>query len=498
MPDSIQRNILIANRVAGIMALLAFTLLLILVFMFGFNINSPLIFGTGLFFLFIIYLNRKGSIDIGRFLLSVVPTLLTLAAALLAKLYEPDSSDILYYDARFFLVLLTIVPCLVFSTSEPFLLWGSILIIFLLLLMFDPIHELLGVGYFQRGFTGRSYYYINYVTAITFIGLASGVIILKLIIEKTEALNLAFKNDLIQKNIELSEVLTNVEKQNEEMVAQSEELYSSQEQLLQANNIIESQKIVLQQQMIQVNSNLEGANEELIRRNNELRQFSYTISHNLRGPIARLLGLAEVADLDKNLNRDTDAMKIINYIRVSAYELDHIIRDLSEIIDIRNNTNQVKQVVDFSQEWGEIRSLLHISDEMASENFEINFASKPFIFSVRPMINSILFNLISNAIKYESPDRKLKVMITTYHQEPFTVLEVKDNGLGIDLKLFQNDVFKMYKRFHMHKEGKGIGLYLVKSQAELLNGHVEIDSMPNSGATFKVYVRDPQAGSQIS
>jgi signal transduction histidine kinase len=127
---------------------------------------------------------------------------------------------------------------------------------------------------------------------------------------------------------------------------------------------------------------------------------------------------------------------------------------------------------------------------MESMNFRVDFSEAPRIFSVKPMINSILFNLISNAIKYQSPERDLLVSVRTYRKESYAVLEVGDNGLGINLKLFRKDIFKMYKRFHDHLEGKGLGLYLIKSQAESLNGFVEISSEPDKGTVFRVHVKN--------
>lgn len=490
MSESSKRNITIANYVAGILGLLAFVLLLILWVSFGPNINTPLIAGIGLFFFSIILLNRKGFDQLGRMALCLIPPQLILAGALLAKLYDPGFTDILYYDARFFIILLSIVPCLIFSTSEYVKLGSSLFVILMSLILFDPIHELLGVGYFQRGFESHSYYYINHAALITFAGITAGAIAMKIVIEKTEQKNLEFKLDLVEKNIQLSELLKNVETQNEEIMSQSDELYASQEQLLAANRIIEKQKMELQLQVMQVNSDLEEANKELIKHNNELRQFSYTISHNLRGPIARLLGLAYLASMDRDLSEQTEALTIINHIKSAALDLDNVIRDLSDIVDIRNQIYQLKQRIDFANEWQEVKALLQITEEMEARHFQLDFTQAAYIYSIKPMISSILFNLVSNAIKYQSPDRDLQINIRTFEEGDFTVLEVRDNGLGIDIHLFQNDLFKMYKRFHTHQEGKGLGLYLIKSQAESLNGHVEIDSAPGQGTVFKVFIKN--------
>jgi hypothetical protein len=113
------------------------------------------------------------------------------------------------------------------------------------------------------------------------------------------------------------------------------------------------------------------------------------------------------------------------------------------------------------------------------------------IYSVRPMVHSILYNLISNAIKYRASTRRPEITITSDLRQNY-VLEVKDNGLGIDLKRYKDSLFKLYKRFHFHTEGKGLGLYLVKLQAETLGGKVEVQSEINESTHFKVFLGQPQ------
>jgi signal transduction histidine kinase len=480
---SLQRNIVVANRLAMILGGLSFTLLIILISAFGFNVNSPLIFCLAIFFFCLPLLNKTGFVKTSRVMLCLVPVVFTLFAAVMAKVSDPNFTDILYYDSRFFLVIFSIIPCLIFDMTERFELYGTLAITFLALMLFDPIHEFYGVGYFQKHFSSTSYYYINYVAAITFVGITAGAISLKYVIEKTE-------RHLQDANQKLQASYNELEAQNEEILAQSEELFSSQELLVEANNLIERQKRELQTQVTQVNSELHEANEELVKHNNELQQFSLTISHNLRGPIARLLGLTQLAALTGYFEEDGEPMRIIKHIKTSASELDAVIQDLSSIVDIRNGIYQIRQAVEFNKEWKDIKSLLNISDDDAIKNFKIDFSAAPSMFSVRPMVHSILFNLVSNAIKYKSPERDLLVALITRKNQHYTIIEVADNGLGIDLNLFQNDLFKMYKRFHHHREGRGLGLYLIKTQVESLNGFVEVTSEPNRGTTFTVHIKN--------
>jgi hypothetical protein len=175
-------------------------------------------------------------------------------AALIAKINDPAYTDILYYDARFILILLSTIPCLVFDLKEYFPLYGSLGIVLLSLVFFDPIHEMLGVGYYQRGFASSSYFYINYVCVIAFVGIVGGAITLKVFIEKYEKQNELFKLDLITKNGELIDALKNIETQNEEILSQSEQLLASKDRLEEANKTIAHHNFDLENRIKEANS----------------------------------------------------------------------------------------------------------------------------------------------------------------------------------------------------------------------------------------------------
>jgi signal transduction histidine kinase len=102
-------------------------------------------------------------------------------------------------------------------------------------------------------------------------------------------------------------------------------------------------------------------------------------------------------------------------------------------------------------------------------------------------IRSIIYNLLSNAIKYSSPDRTPQVHIQTKRSEHYLLIEVKDNGIGIAAQ-HQEKMFTMFKRFHTHVEGTGIGLYIVKRTVENAGGKIEVESKVDVGTTFRVYL----------
>ncbi|RYG06621.1 MAG: ATP-binding protein, partial [Chitinophagaceae bacterium] len=117
-----------------------------------------------------------------------------------------------------------------------------------------------------------------------------------------------------------------------------------------------------------------------------------------------------------------------------------------------------------------------------------NFDLAPEIKTIPAYLHSIFHNLISNAIKFRSPDRNLHIEISSELKNDCVCLVIKDNGLGIDLEKYGQKVFILYNRFHLHEPvGKGVGLSLVKTQIEALGGKIELESAPDKGCTFRLY-----------
>lgn len=470
--DAVQRNVSITNLIALIFAVLALVLLAATTWLFGTSASTPFTFFTSLVFLSVILLNRYGFTNIGRILLCVFLPGITLYITLLLK-QSSAHTDILYYDSRIILLSSGLVPCLVFSTNERLKLSGTLIFSLLCLILFDPLHEALGQGYYQKGFTGQSYYYINHISALTFLAISTSALILKIISGRAEEHNIRLISDM--------------EKINDSLHQKNKELELANAIIQNQRNELTEHNRHLEQLVQEKGRKLIDANEELIKHNHELQQFSYTISHNLRAPIARLLGLTNLLGL-KQHEVSEDIQKLVSLIKNSALEFDGVIRDLNKIIDVRNEFYRVKEKVHFVHELEQTKKTIG-EDLFDDIRLTVSFCEEPAIYTVRPILNSILYNLISNAIKYKSEQRKLELSMSTYKKDNFIVLEVSDNGMGMNLDSYGNELFGLYKRFHSHVEGRGLGLYLVKSQIESLGGKIDIKSQLNVGTTFFIYFK---------
>jgi len=221
---------------------------------------------------------------------------------------------------------------------------------------------------------------------------------------------------------------------------------------------------------------------DLLQRNKELEQFTYIVSHNLRAPLANIKGLASI--LAEGTLGKSDRESMLAMLLVSANSLDDVVMDLNNILRV-GNISEKKETVLLPQLVEEIRtSLNHI---IQTEKVQIN-CSFPVgeLFTIKSYLHSILYNLVSNSIKYRRPEVCPVVTLTSICNEEEATISVSDNGLGIDLSRNHDKVFGLYKRFHPDIEGKGMGLFMVKTQIEALGGTVGVESVPNSGTTFTI------------
>lgn len=457
-------------------------------YFFGWLPALYFIFVIALLFLIVPLINRLDH-RVGRMMFCLIPVWLTMFVTIYFKIKEFPHTYITYFDTRFILMATLILPGIVFRLEEQALVFICLASSTVTIVLYDVIHKFFGVGYYQKGFNDPSYYYINYIVSVTVICQVFGILVMRSVMRKNAA-------NLERQNKELHEKQHEIEAQHEELVQHQEEMVANTEQLESAYALITKQQEVVEKYntnlealVAEKSSELLNTNEELVKYNNELVQFSYTVSHNLRGPVARLLGLTRLLKITKELN---ERSQLQNLILKSSEELDEILKDISLIVDIRNEIYRVRERVYFEDELKKALSLLdvNIKDEY---NFNVDLSSAPSIFGVRPMLQSIIYNLLSNAIKYQSPDRQLQIRIKSYARSGYkTILEVSDNGIGIDLANQQNNIFKLYKRFHTHVSGKGLGLYLVKTQVEALGGEIEVESKVDNGTTFRIIFKQPE------
>jgi PAS domain S-box-containing protein len=222
---------------------------------------------------------------------------------------------------------------------------------------------------------------------------------------------------------------------------------------------------------------------DIVQRNKDLEQFSYIVSHNLRAPAANIIGLTE--ELSTGFHTAEMNNLLIKELSASARRLDNIITDLNSILRVRE-IGENREIVDLRDLTESILESISHLIEQDDVDIETDYSNAPDILIVKTYLHSILYNLISNSIKYRKPEVTPIIKISSRRKTKSTEIIYEDNGLGIDLDKRGDQVFGLYKRFHQHIEGKGMGLFMVKTQVETLGGKIKLASKPGEGCKFTI------------
>jgi PAS domain S-box-containing protein len=244
--------------------------------------------------------------------------------------------------------------------------------------------------------------------------------------------------------------------------------------------------IVINYRDITERKNQEMEREQLIRtlhqNNNDLRNFSYITSHNLKAPLSNLMGFIDLlADIKV---KDPMLKVILDGFKSSTIQLNETVNDLVKILIIRDSDSIEQKEISFGQIFTQVKGQLKSLIEEVKPEIEVDFLDAPTVVFNETYLESIFMNLLTNSIKYRSYDRTLKINIESHKSEDGTIVTFSDNGIGFDVEMHKSKIFGLYQRFHDRPNSKGLGLYLIKSQMESLQGSIDVDSTVDVGTTF--------------
>ncbi|KIX22098.1 hypothetical protein SY27_05380 [Flavobacterium sp. 316] len=219
--------------------------------------------------------------------------------------------------------------------------------------------------------------------------------------------------------------------------------------------------------------------------NNKLLNFAHIVSHNLRthaGNIKMLLAFYH--------NNTFGYQETIGNIDAVSKELNETIENLNDLVKVHTQTNKEYELLRLTDYIA--RMLYILNDDILSKRIHVlnDVDVGIYVNCIPAYLESILLNLLTNAIKY-SDEGKEQIMISFSVEEieGYYVLIVKDNGVGIDMKLYETSIFGLYKTFHNREDSRGVGLYITKNQIETMGGKIEVESKLGVGTTFKVYFK---------
>jgi PAS domain S-box-containing protein len=228
---------------------------------------------------------------------------------------------------------------------------------------------------------------------------------------------------------------------------------------------------------------LEVLADKLSSQNKQLLSFAHIISHNLRSPVSNLNLLVH---LYKESVDDQDRAELWGNFETVTQHLNTTLDELLETLRIQEDTTKERENLSFEKVFTGIREMLigQIIDSKAV--IKADFSKATHVYYPKIYLESIMLNLISNAIKYRSPDRVPHISIMSDDHNGEISLSVQDNGLGIDLNRHAKNLFGMRKTFHRHAEAKGLGLFITKTQMEAMGGEITAESEVDKGTKFTV------------
>ena len=233
-------------------------------------------------------------------------------------------------------------------------------------------------------------------------------------------------------------------------------------------------------------SDLDNSLDIIGQQNQRLTNFAHIVSHNLRNHAGNISMLLNLYDPEESEEERTE---ILGYLHTAAENLNESIADLNEIVDQQQMTIDQFKEVNLIDYLGKIKEIL-VSDILSNNVKFHEDIPENLVFGYNPAyLESILLNLISNAIKYRKAEVAPIINIKAYENEGHFYLEVADNGLGIDMERHGQKLFGMYKTFHGNENAKGIGLFITKNQIESMGGAIRVESEPGLGTTFKIKLK---------
>lgn len=236
----------------------------------------------------------------------------------------------------------------------------------------------------------------------------------------------------------------------------------------------------------EVQEELKQSNENLKRINVDLDNFVYTASHDLKTPIINLESLISILKVEINENTKKRDL-VLEKMDASVEKFKDTIKALSEITKVQRNPDSANEMLSIKEILKDVKEDIKQSIEEEKPEIHEDLQVESLYYS-RINLRSIIYNLLSNAIKYRSPQRKPVINIASYEEKGFVVLKIEDNGLGMTERQLSK-LFSMFKRFHTHVQGTGIGLYMVKRMVENKEGYIEVDSEVEKGTIFRVYIK---------
>ncbi len=236
------------------------------------------------------------------------------------------------------------------------------------------------------------------------------------------------------------------------------------------------------------NAALSESNRQLAQANQDLDNFVYAASHDLKLPLINLTGLFEELCRGVTFTDPAEEALLVPLIEQALHQLGGTLNDLATLGQAQQAAGTLAETVDLA---ALVESVLHTLEPQvraAQARVTTDFAVRPTLAYSRASLHTVLLNLLSNALKYADPARPARIHLSLWLDAGQPVLWLQDNGLGFDAVRHGPELFQLFRRFHAHVEGTGVGLYLVNRIVQAHGGRIEVESQVGEGTTFRVYL----------
>ena len=235
-------------------------------------------------------------------------------------------------------------------------------------------------------------------------------------------------------------------------------------------------------------NSLENRNRQLKEMNQYMDNFVHATAHDLRAPIANMQGLIQLL---LNTSQFNDKQEIlVQLLSQSINRVDSTLRSLIKLVELQTYEMSPKERVAFDEVWDSIlKENVHLLEKVAHEIVtEISSCKEATV--VKPYLESIFRNLLTNSLKYKKEGENLVLNISCRREGEYVLLKFQDNGIGIDLEKHGKNLFKPFTRFTKQADGSGIGLHMINNMLQRMGGKIEVESTVGVGTTFNIYFKE--------
>ncbi|ABZ95349.1 Sensor histidine kinase of a two component response regulator [Leptospira biflexa serovar Patoc strain 'Patoc 1 (Ames)'] len=236
--------------------------------------------------------------------------------------------------------------------------------------------------------------------------------------------------------------------------------------------------------LLENNEHLKATKNSLLIQNKQLQSYNQIISHHLRAPVSNLRSLV---DLLKVTDAAEEKIELQNHLDEVTEDLETILSELITTLKIQSLEHYHPEWISIKDTFSKVQKLMEGELLEKKVQIDLNVTEKEKVFVSKDYLETVLLQLLSNSLQFADPSRVLRIVIESFAIGTETIISFSDNGSGIDLSRYGDQIFQLKKTFHRHMSGKGLGLFLMKYTMESLGGRIEVKSKPGEGATFLLY-----------